>query len=477
MTDQMRFDALGANGNETVRTPNLDTLAGEGCRFSSCIVQAPVCVPSRQTFFTGRYPHSHRNRVNYTRLDDREVLLQRMFQTRGYRTGFVGKLHYWPPTREHALSTGFDEGVIHDGGPCDEWSDYVGYLAEHHPEWLGRYRELRTDAHNPFTAAIPDELHETTWCGEQTRSMMRRLASQDEPWFLFSSYWKPHAPLEVPEPWASMYNNVDVPVPAWHGEEHIDSFPEPLQLLARRGDADPYLADREIWKWIYRAYYGAVSQIDREVGRSLSLLDELGLASSTIVVFCSDHGDFLMEHGMTGKNAFFESAIRVPMLVSYPGIVSADSYDELFESTDVVPTLLDLCGIETPARVQGHSVANRISGGRVGEERQPREFVFGENVIPEVITGGGHDFRFEPGEGIKGIRHPDAKMIRGLRWKYVYYPGNGHELYDLQSDPDELHNLADLPGHEARVHEMRRRLLDWMITADENDQIAPRWLL
>ena len=119
MTDQMRYDCIGVTGNPIIETPNLDRLASQSRSLSSCYVQAPVCVPSRQTFFAGRYPHSHRNRVNYTPLSTGETLMQRFLEQAGYRTGFVGKLHDYPPPREHALSTGFHEGLIHDGGPCE----------------------------------------------------------------------------------------------------------------------------------------------------------------------------------------------------------------------------------------------------------------------------------------------------------------------------------------------------------------------
>ena len=205
MTDQHRFDCVGANGNRLIDTPNLDALAEESANFTSCYVQAPVCVPSRQTFFTGRYPRSHKNRVNYTPLNSSETLLQQHLKNESYQTGFVGKLHYWPPSRESALSTGFDMGLIHDAGPTDSNSDYVKWLESTAPQFADSYRECAspTPDGNPFTAAIPNSYHETTWCGEHTRGMMEQFAQQQKPFFLFSSYWRPHSPFEVPKPWAS----------------------------------------------------------------------------------------------------------------------------------------------------------------------------------------------------------------------------------------------------------------------------------
>lgn len=477
MTDQQRYDCVGANGNATIRTPHLNQLAEESANFSSCFVQAPVCVPSRQTFFTGRYPHSHRNRVNYTPLDAAETLMQAYLRDAGYATGFVGKLHYWPPTREFALSTGFDRGLIHDAGPVDEYSDYVAWLEENSSFTARDYRGCAppTSGGNPYTSLIPDEFHETTWCGEQTREMLREMAAGDGPFFLFSSYWKPHASFEVPVPWASMYDDVDFELPKTKSLEHIQSLPLPVQRLALRSEPSNYQVDSETLTWMYRSYYGAVSQIDREVGLTLDLLDELGLADDTVVVFCSDHGDLLHEHGINGKNAFFEGAIHVPMMIRFPGVVRPGTYGDLIETTDVLPTLFELVSVPVPRRNQGRSFARLVS--EVGTAYEPRTHVFGENIIPEVITSGALDFSYEPGEGVGDIRHPDAKMVRTARWKYNYYVGHGEELFDMENDPEEAHNLAADPAHREVVREMKDALLDWLITADEADQIAPRWCI
>lgn len=477
MTDQQRYDCVGANGNATIRTPRLDRLAEESANFSSCFVQAPVCVPSRQTFFTGRYPHSHRNRVNYTPLDEGETLMQAYLRDAGYETGFVGKLHYWPPTREFALSTGFDRGLIHDAGPVDEHSDYVAWMMKNSSFTARDYRKCAppTNGDNPYTSLVPDELHETTWCGEQTREMLREMAGGDGPFFLFSSYWKPHSPFEVPEPWSSMYDGVDFALPETKSLEHVRSLPLPVQRLALRSEPYRCEVDEKTLTWMYRSYYGAVSQIDREVGLTLDLLDELGLADDTVVVFCSDHGDFLYEHGINGKNAFFEGAIHVPMMIRSPGVVRPGRYDDLIETTDLLSTLFELATVPVPRGNQGRSFARLIS--ELGTAYSPRTHVFGENVIPEVITSGSLGFSYEPGDGVGGIRHPDAKMVRTARWKYNYYVGHGAELYDLENDPEEAHNLATDPAHQEVVREMRDALLDWLITADESDQIAPRWCI
>ena len=471
MADQLRYDCLGCNGNAAIKTPSIDRLAAQSANFSSFFVQAPVCVPSRQTFFSGLYPHSHKNRVNYTSMDSSITLMQRWFQLAGYSTAFAGKLHYFPPTREYALSTGFDFGLLHDGTPpTDKYSDYAAWLGEQGalPSG-GDYRACRTDRPNPHTAVIEDQYHETTWCGEQSRALLRRLSGGERPFFLFSSYWKPHSPFEVPEPWASMYNDTEITPPRKVSADYIESLPPGLKLFALR-DGGRALSD-EALAWQYRAYYGAISQIDREVGLTLGLLDELGLAGNTIVIFCSDHGDVLREHGMTGKNTFFDSAVHAPFMMRCPGAINAGRYEQLTESTDVLESLFSLCGLETPYCSQGRDFSGLISdSGRPYEER---EYVFAENIIPEVITGN-KDFYFVKNRGIKGIRHPDAKMVRSRRWKFNYY-ADGEELYDLQNDPGEMVNLAGDPRFAAVKGKLKDALLRWLVTADEAEQIAPSW--
>jgi arylsulfatase len=477
MTDQHRWDCIGANGNRLIKTPNLDRLAAEGANFTHFFVQAPVCVPSRASFFTGRYPHSHRNRVNYTPLDRGEVLLQSRLRDAGYSTASVGKLHYYPPTVMEARRTGFDAVELHDAvTSLDRFSDYIKWRLQHDPLASLQHRAFASDisaGKNPFRQAIDEKYSETTWTGERTRDHIRRLAAGDKPFFLFSSFWKPHSPFEVPQPFDEMYDDVEIPLPKQMTLDEIMGLPTPLRTLILRFRPE-YDTDRERLQWIYRSYYGAISHIDREVGLILDTLEATGVADNTIVVFSSDHGDQLLEHGLMGKNCFFESSVRVPFMIRFPGHVEPAKYEELVESVDLLPTLFELAGLSEPYSNQGRSLGGLILKGR--NDYVERTAVFSENVIPEVIAGARETFEFIKGEGIRGIRHPDAKMVRTQRWKYVYYPEGFDELYDLESDPDEMTNLVEDTEYRDQIYEMKDRLLHWLTTADEPDQIAPRWL-
>jgi arylsulfatase A-like enzyme len=493
MCDQLRFDCIGANGNEIIHTPNIDRLAAQSANLSRFFVQAPVCVPSRASYFTGRYPHSHHNRVNYTPLSQTEILLPARLKEAGYQTALVGKSHlyyHYPPTSEEAGKTGgFDLVDLHDDGALfsDKYSDYVKWRDANDPLHAISFHRLAKDVkperhatppgENPYRAAIDAKYTATAWTGLRTRERIKEMSASDKPFFIFCSFFKPHSPYDVPVPYDSMYNNVNIPLPEPETLESIEKLPLPAQKLILRGKRPEYLTPRTDLEWIYRSYYGNVSQIDSEIGQILDMLNAAGVADNTIIILNADHGDQLLEHGLFGKNIFFEPSIHVPMLIGYPHHIVPGKYDALTECVDVEPTLFEMVGLDEPQSCQGDSFLPLIDGS--GRPGHPRDAVFSENVIPEVITGGNKEmlFEFKKGQGVAGIRHPDAKMVRTDRWKYIYYPEGYAELYDLQTDPHERHNLASDPAEQPVVDDMKTRLLQWLCTADEPDQIQPRWLI
>ncbi|MCP4787930.1 MAG: sulfatase-like hydrolase/transferase [Fuerstiella sp.] len=478
MTDQQRYDCVGANGNPLIQTPNLDRLAAESANFSHAFVQSPVCTPSRACFFTGRYAHAHRCRVNYTVLNRSEVLLPQRLRDAGYDTRLVGKLHLayqYPAVPQSACEMGFNHAELHDGSRhTDDWSDYVKWRNANDPQARSYYRKTVGDkarpGQNPYAAIIDDEFTDTTWTGERTRAHLREASTHEKPFFLFSSYWKPHSPFEVPAPFDALHNTDDIPLPDAVDMNDIEALPLPLQKLILRGNRRPFEMDRQQLLWAWRSYYASITHIDREVGRTLDLLDELGQRENTIVVFCSDHGDQMLEHGLMGKNVFFEESVRVPLMIRAPGMTTPQRSDELVESIDVMPTLFNLCGLDAPAHMQGRDLTPLLTG-KAGYAS--RDAVFSENIIPEVITIPGHQFHRDT--GIAGIRHPDAKMVRTRKWKYNYYPEGYEELYDLESDPKETRNLSSVKKGVAI--ELRGRILDWLLTASESEQIAEHWLV
>src|SRR5262249_24859241 len=315
------FDCLGANGNRIIRTPNLDKLAAGAANFASAFVQAPVCVPSRVSLLTGRYPHSHKNRVNYTPCDPGEVFLQRMLHDAGYQTGSVGKLHYYPPTAEHARSTGFERVQLDDGvGMRDIQSDYVKWRNAHDPRRDVPYLAVQKGAKNPFRGVIDYEYTPTHWTGEESVRMLREFATSPRPFFLHCSFFKPHAAHTVPVPYDSRFDDVEIPLPRQVTLEEIQKLPPPVQKQILRFTPQ-YGMDRTRLQWTYRSYYASVAMVDYEIGRILDELERSGKANDTIVIFTTDHGDQLLEHGLEGKNLFFEASVHIPLVVRFPGRV------------------------------------------------------------------------------------------------------------------------------------------------------------
>ncbi len=490
MTDQQRYDCIATNGNPLIKTPNLDRLANQSANFSHAYVQSPVCTPSRACFFTGRYAHAHKNRVNYTELDESEILFPKYLQEAGYKTGIVGKSHVYykyPPTREEAARTGFSIVDLHDGVlRCDPYSSYADWRKENDPKKHIYYRDLAknvpeldyhpTEKENPFRSAIDKDYTDTAWTGVRTCHHLRELSKSDQPFFLFSSFWKPHSPYEVPVPYDQMYSDVDIPLPEQVTRDYIDQLPPHLKTLILRDELrnkkPPYDMDREHLQWIYRSYYATVSHIDYEVGQILATVEESGLADNTIVIFTSDHGDQLLQHGLFGKNVFYDESIRVPFMMRFPGHIKAGRYDEFCMSIDLLPTLFEFAGLEEPYNCHGQSLVPLVTNNN--DSYIARDCVFSENVIPEVFL---KTFHFTKGKGVMGVRHPDCKMVRTKKWKYNYYPKGYEELFDLENDPEERINLYADPQHKKVVDEMKSRILDWLLTASETDQIAPKWLI
>jgi len=481
-TDQFRFDCLGTNGNRIIKTPNLDRLASGAANFTNAYVQAAVCVPSRISYLTGRYPRSHKNRVNYTPCDPREVMIQRILSANGYQTGSVGKLHFYPPTAEHARSTGFHQVFLDDGvQSTDPYSDYVRWRKARDPapdlSFYAPAKDIRAGK-NPFRSAVRYEFTPTFWTGMRTVQLLREFSASSKPFFLFSSFFKPHSPYVVPSPYDAMYDGVEIPLPKAVTLDDIHKLPLPVQKQI--GRSPTYDIDRARLQWIYRSYYAAVSMVDHEVGLILDDLERSGKAENTIIVFATDHGDQLGEHGLEGKNVLFEASVHVPMMVRFPNRVVPGKYSQLTGAVDVLPTLLDLCGLPVPENVQGQTFAPLITGSP--DRYTPRETIFCENIIPEVfapprLKGTKRYWPFVPGRGVDGILHPDAKMARTKRWKLNYYPSCDGELYDLENDPGETRNLWADPGCADVLRTLKNAILNWLITADQNDQIAPRWLV
>ena len=407
MTDQHRKDALGAYGNPVIRTPHIDSLAAGGVRFDNCWVQHAACMPSRASIFTGRYPMAHRVRKNGVPLPEHETTIAHAFAGGGYRTGGAGKFHFLPhypyrsplPMMENHPESyyGFQEFHLgEDGRSGEHWV----WIQRNHPAY-----------HKVPDHKIPLELHNSHWSASHTIDFIRKCAEAKQPFFAFCSFVDPHHGYNPPSPYREMYRKEDMPEPTRREGEMEDKPPKVKKRMQRReGVSDDVAYNRT-------QYYGEVTFIDDSIGRVLKTLDELELRDNTLIVFTSDHGDMLGDHGLYFKGLAYPQSASVPLIFHWPSrIKQGKVVDGIMQEIDIMPTILDLVGVEVPAGVQGRSLAKVLTTDSTDTEQ---EYAY--------------------------IEHADSDYsLRSCKWRFTLYPGQEYgELYDLEDDPHEFTNLWD----------------------------------
>lgn len=440
-TDQQRFDTVRALGNSHIRTPHLDGLVDGGVSCLQAYAQSPVCTPSRAAMLTGRYPRTARCRQNGQQIPAEERLLPRMLADRGYVCGLAGKLHL------SSCANGRVEQRIDDGyhefswshHPQPDWPEnaYTQWLTAHGQSWDDVYHRGQTWQF--VREGVPAEFHQTTWCAERTVEFLK--THRDRPWFFSVNLFDPHHPFDPPAEYLARYRPEEMPLPKWRPGE-LESKPHYQQLDHEwahnvPGEFHTAAVGPQEARQITAAYYAMVELIDDQVGRMLQALQETGQWERTIVIFMSDHGELLGDHGLYFKGPhFYDEAVRVPLIWSWPGTLPAgERRHALVELVDIVPTLLECCGLPVEPQIQGRSLRALLQG-----------------------TSPDHHRDFVLSEYYNAWTHPQAygTMLRTAEEKIVVYHGSEPgELYDLQSDPDEFDNLWSSPGHQ----DLRLRLL------------------
>ncbi|EAR51139.1 probable sulfatase [Oceanicola granulosus HTCC2516] len=474
-TDQHHYEALGAV-NDKLSTPNLDRLCNMGTRYERAYCPNPVCTPSRASIITGQYPSHHGAWTIGVDLDEDRPFLGDWLAGAGYRTGLVGKAHFTSLAAPSLESQPTLRDLDFWGGFNGPWYGFQhielarnhadeSHVGQHYARWLedkglADWREYfqplpgETAAHAPEehacghywaregrSWALPDELHYTRWTGERSAAF---IEAGEGPFFLWASFHDPHPPYTVPEPWASMYDPADMEpgrlVPGEHDANppHFAATQQEAPDFAswhRPHEAhgcESHLYPEEELKKDLAVYYGMISFIDAEVGRLLDLLEARGELDDTLIVFTTDHGHFLGQHGLVAKGPFhYEDLIRIPFIVAWPGEVPAGAVSDALQSlVDLAPSFLEAAGAEVPGSVQGRSQLATWRGGAA-----VRSHAICENrhnpVMPHLAT----------------YVERDAKIT-------VYREGEMGELFDLAADPGELRNLWDAPeaaGLKARM--------------------------
>ena len=483
-SDQHRGDCFGFEGRK-VKTPHLDQMAADGTRFSACITPNPLCQPARASILTGLLPRTHGVVDNGYDLSEEvgEAGFGGQIARAGYNTAFIGKAHF--STYNTYQKTGRPECVRSFSDYSTDWmGPYMGFphvelmvlghnvgkearapKGQHYERWLraeGRDESLLelyntrlepdVGARNTWTSALPPLFHHSSWVGDRTINFLR--AQKDQPFCAWASFVDPHPPYDCPHPWARMHHpdEIDLPYhftrdlerrPWWHKAYFETAAPDVKGPLRVYSDTPQQL------RQTIANYYSMISLVDHNVGRILMALEELELADNTLVVFSSDHGDWLGDHGFLSKGPLlYEGLMRVGMIARGLGVAKGQVVDQPVATTDIQATLMDFAG--APPAKETHSRSLRPL---LENPAATRDFAYGE-WDPDPV-GWGLDLKL--------------RFIRTREHKLILEENTGvGELYNLRDDPHEMDNVFDSQSHAG----VRKEMID-MIRSRPEDMMDP----
>lgn len=445
MCDQMRGDCMGVAGHPDVKTPYLDSLAAEGTYFPNAYSSCPSCIPARAALFTGLAPEHH-GRVGYEDGIDWDYpnMLPATLSKGGYHTECIGKLHVHPPLRR----CGFHNLTLHDG--------YIGYYR--HPEGNRRENQHLHDSYLRFLRSrhgetadvndtglecnswiarpwIYDEMsHPTNWAVTESIQFLKNR-DPDVPFFLMTSFVRPHPPLDAPIHYYQQYASKTLNPPA--GDDWS------VQRIGQKDgvmyDSPFGSKDQELCHQAMAGYYGCITHIDHQIGRLLQALYEENILEDTIVIFTSDHGEMLFDHHYFRKVLPYQGSVCIPLLIRIGKNISGGQEqvavcNQLAELRDIMPTVLDFAGVSPLEKMDGHSLVKEM----LGQETQEREHLFGEHSFGELSN----------------------HYVVTKKDKLIWFSQSGEEQYfDLSADPKEEHNLSGSAEAAPRIHFLRNLLI------------------
>ncbi len=428
-TDQQRGDCMGIERSaHPVMTPHMDQLAREGVRFDRAYSDCPSCIPARKTIMTGRAAYSHGVAKNAAvpMPEEPHLTLPGRLTTEGYQTHAAGKMHFHPSRAR----SGFERMRLHP-------DDYVNWLEK--TPYAGTYRGhgLGGNEVYPTFSAQPAEYTHTHWIVEESIDFLRQR-DPEAPFFMWTCFESPHTPYDPPESFVRYYDGVDIPKPvtgAWSASE--DEVPHWMQVQRWMHKFD--LLPEHVVQSARKHYYAALTHVDYELGRLFGELKMQGLWENTIILFTSDHGDMLGDHGLFQKTCFYEPSARVPFVLRLPqhlqgGCTPGSSIHEAVQLADIYPTLLGLAGCS--AGEEGRDGLNLMS--LLGQPLTQERWVFGYSNVQDGMY-----------------------MATNGEWKYLYYVCEGREqLFHVDHDPAERDNLAGHAEHAEMLAAARSRLAE-----------------
>ena len=507
MCDQLRWDYLSCSGHKTLKTPHIDGLAARGVRFSRAYVQSPVCGASRMSFYTGRYVQSHGAAWNGFPLKVGEMTMGDYLRPLGMQAALVGKTHMKADVEGmrrlgidprsiigvRVSECGFDpyerDDGLHAVGPDGRYDPmqprYNRYLSEKgysggNPwhDWANAAEGEDGDIASGWAmrnarkpARVAEEDSETPYMTRRAMDFITEAGAT--PWCLHLSFIKPHWPYIAPAPYNTLYGPEDIPAAVKSDRERAEAHPVFKAFMEHR--APKAFSREEVRREVIPVYMGLIKQIDDQMGQLFAFLEERGLFDSTMIVFTSDHGDYLGDHWMGEEDLFHDPSVKIPLIIYDPS-PEADGprgtvCDELVESIDLAPTFLDALGsdpAEQSHRLEGRSLLPWLRGQ---EPETWRRFAVSE-----------YDYSAMPAATALGKAPAEARlfMITNKRWKLMHAPGYRPMLFDLKTDPNELHDLGANPVYEGECQRLMAALHQWGLrqsqrtTRSDSEIIASR---
>ena len=473
--DCLRPDALGCYGEKYAKTPNIDLIAKQGVVFNRAYCAHPLCMPSRASMLTGRYPSAHGVWANGVDLPDNEVSLAEILRQNGFQTSIFGKLHFQaykegfsPDFIDRAENSnnvlpykGFEKTAIADNTP---YNGYVAWLKDNYPQcirtdkpaqnmtsmYLGQNHILdgRPDGKKlAYKSTLPVEATKTDWIYNQALNYFKNELDLTKPFFSWISFLDPHHPYNPPEPFADLHDDdyVREPVDINCGLENRPSHYKEWRDFIYRDLVD----EEEIkqnWSDIIKKYRGKVSHVDDRIGKLLDYLEKVGILDNTILVLSSDHCSPLCDYGIAYCGTYsFEANIKVPLIWSFPDKFKVNGMsDEMVSLIDILPTFFDIIGLEIPLGVQGRSYKKLL----LGEEYEPNK-----SILVEQRWG-------QKPDGFRTIITKDWKLS-------IYVNRKEGELYDLVNDPREENNLYGNPQYEEIQNELFKEMVYKMLETQD----------
>jgi arylsulfatase A-like enzyme len=426
----------GCYGDPRAKTPNIDRLAARGVRFDRAYCQFPLCAPSRNSFLTGLYPNSSgilQNGIVFRQTVPTQVSLPQAFRRAGYFAARLGKLYHY----------GVPNSIGTDGA-----DDPASWELEMNPAGVDRLVELpKVFTFKPgefggtlswYASSQPAEKHTDGLTAANAEWVLERCAKQDRPFFLAVGFFRPHTPYVSPKDFFELYPKEDMPLVRGIKKDQEDIPPIALESYK----TPPKMTDEQRRECV-QAYYASISFMDQQVGHVIDALDRLGLAKNTVIVFTSDHGYHMGEHGLWQKMSIFEESDRVPLLVVAPVVSKKGRVARApVGLIDLYPTLTALCDVKPPSNLQGQSLVPMLKDA----DAEGRGW-----ALTQVTRGGGKD---------REQNRIFGYSLRTPRWRYTEWDGGklGRELYDHESDSKELTNLADKPAQSKTVESLAKQL-------------------